>query len=122
MSWQDDAMAEQDCADTLAHMGEAEWRDMYDDVSPDYEYEIRKCNKTTEEAEKIIEEGVENIIKKAKRAEYNKRWREKHPEQTKKINRENAANWRAKNRDRYNKYMSEYRKRKGEKGSEVQNS
>ena len=31
MSWQDDAMAEQDCADALFGMGEAEWRDMYQD-------------------------------------------------------------------------------------------
>ena len=29
MSWQDDAMIEQDCADALFGMGEAEWRDMY---------------------------------------------------------------------------------------------
>lgn len=29
MSWQDDAMAEQDEADALFYMGEAEWRDMY---------------------------------------------------------------------------------------------
>lgn len=31
MSWQDDAMAEQDIADALEYMGEAEWRDMYGD-------------------------------------------------------------------------------------------
>ena len=30
MSWQDDAMAEQDCADALFGMGEAEWRDIRD--------------------------------------------------------------------------------------------
>ena len=64
MSWQDDAMIEQDIADALEHMGEAEWRDMCDDVSPDYEYEIRKRNKTTEEANNIIEEGVKAIISK----------------------------------------------------------
>lgn len=29
MSWQDDAMAEQDMADALEYMGEAEWRDIY---------------------------------------------------------------------------------------------
>ena len=29
MSWQDDAMTEQDMADALWTMGEAEWRDMY---------------------------------------------------------------------------------------------
>lgn len=31
MSWQDDAMAEQEIADSLFEMGEAEWRDMYFD-------------------------------------------------------------------------------------------
>lgn len=29
MSWQDDVMAEQMQAGALAHMGEAEWREMY---------------------------------------------------------------------------------------------
>lgn len=29
MSWQSDLMAEQDAADALEYMGEAEWRDMY---------------------------------------------------------------------------------------------
>ena len=28
MSWQDDAMIEQDAADALFYMGEAEWREM----------------------------------------------------------------------------------------------
>lgn len=31
MSWQTDALAEQDMADTLWEMGEAEWRDVYCD-------------------------------------------------------------------------------------------
>lgn len=31
MSWQDDAMIEQERADALFDMGEAEWRDMYKD-------------------------------------------------------------------------------------------
>jgi len=31
MSWQDDAMVEQEIADALFEMGEAEWRDMYFD-------------------------------------------------------------------------------------------
>ena len=31
MSWQDDAMAEQEAADALWTMGEAEWRDLYGD-------------------------------------------------------------------------------------------
>lgn len=29
MSWQDDIMAEQEEADALWYMGEAEWREMY---------------------------------------------------------------------------------------------
>ena len=29
MSWQDDAMIEQEEAEAINHMGEAEWRDMY---------------------------------------------------------------------------------------------
>lgn len=29
MSWQDDVMIEQEEADALFHMGEAEWREMY---------------------------------------------------------------------------------------------
>ncbi len=31
MSWQDDVMAEQEQADALEYMGEAEWRDLYKD-------------------------------------------------------------------------------------------
>lgn len=31
MSWQDDVMAEQEAADALFEMGEAEWRKMYRD-------------------------------------------------------------------------------------------
>lgn len=31
MSWQDDAMIEQERADALFEMGEAEWRDMMED-------------------------------------------------------------------------------------------
>lgn len=31
MSWQDDAMAEQEQADALYEMGEAEWRDLFED-------------------------------------------------------------------------------------------
>lgn len=30
MSWQDDAMIEQEIADALNYMGEAEWREMYE--------------------------------------------------------------------------------------------
>lgn len=35
MSWQDDAMIEQDMADILWNMGEAEWRDLYKDTNKD---------------------------------------------------------------------------------------
>lgn len=31
MSWQDDAMIEQEQADALYEMGEAEWRDLYEE-------------------------------------------------------------------------------------------
>ena len=31
MSWQDDAMAEQEESDTLFEMGESEWKEMYKD-------------------------------------------------------------------------------------------
>ena len=37
MSWQDDVMIEQEKADALEYMGEAEWRDMYkDDITHKY--------------------------------------------------------------------------------------
>lgn len=32
MSWQDDAMIEQEMADALEYMGEAEWREMMEDL------------------------------------------------------------------------------------------
>ena len=32
MSWQDDAMIEQERADALWNMGEAEWRDLLEDL------------------------------------------------------------------------------------------
>ena len=31
MSWQDNIMAEQEAADALFYMGEAEWRELYED-------------------------------------------------------------------------------------------
>ena len=52
MSWQDDAMIEQEQADALFYMGEAEWRDTFEERhgwAPDCDYEIIKCNKTQEE-------------------------------------------------------------------------
>lgn len=35
MSWQADALAEQDMADALWEIGEAEWRDLYKDMNKD---------------------------------------------------------------------------------------
>ena len=37
MSWQDDAMIEQEQADALEYMGEAEWRDLYEEEVDDVE-------------------------------------------------------------------------------------
>lgn len=34
MSWQDDAMIEQEEADALFYMGEAEWKEMYGEKVP----------------------------------------------------------------------------------------
>ena len=47
MSWQDDVMLEQEAADALEYMGEAEWRDTFEERHgwvPDYNYEVRKTN------------------------------------------------------------------------------
>lgn len=47
MSWQDDAMAEQERADALEYMGEAAWRDTFEERhgwAPDYDYEARRTN------------------------------------------------------------------------------
>lgn len=44
MSWQDDVMAEQEAADALEYMGEAEWRDTFEDRhgwAPDYDYDTK---------------------------------------------------------------------------------
>lgn len=41
MSWQTDALAEQDMADTLWEMGEAEWRDVYCNEQPWYNKYVR---------------------------------------------------------------------------------
>ena len=35
MSWQGDLMAEQEAADALSYMGEAEWRDLYGEDKED---------------------------------------------------------------------------------------
>lgn len=47
MNWQDDAMTDQERADALGYMGEAEWRDTFEERhgwAPDYDYEVRKTN------------------------------------------------------------------------------
>ena len=47
MSWQDDVMIEQEEAEALEYMGEAEWRDTFEERhgwAPDYDYEVRKTN------------------------------------------------------------------------------
>jgi len=50
MSWQDDAMAEQDCADALFGMGEAEWRDTF----------CEAMKRAKEDQDKIIKEANES--------------------------------------------------------------
>lgn len=35
MSWQDDIMTNQALVDALEYMGEAEWRDLYNDLNDD---------------------------------------------------------------------------------------
>lgn len=51
MSWQDDAMIEQEKADALFYMGEAEWRETnVDDIS--YMYANPEVTKAFEEMDK----------------------------------------------------------------------
>lgn len=47
MSWQDDAMIEQDRADALWNMGEAEWRDMFDNLTVGDAIELNEKAKLT---------------------------------------------------------------------------
>lgn len=52
MSKWDDIIIEQQQADALYYMGEAEWRDTFEERhgwAPDYDYENIKCNKSKEE-------------------------------------------------------------------------
>ena len=39
MSWQDDVMVEQERADALEYMGEAEWRDLLEDLDGEVQVE-----------------------------------------------------------------------------------
>lgn len=106
MSWQDDAMIEQENADALWNMGEAEWRDTYN---------MRRVGRPRKSEEE----------KKQKRKEYNAKYWSEH---SKEINRSRRVKykedkdkfldrnkrWFKKNRDKWNEYQREYRKRKRE--------
>lgn len=105
MSWQDDVMIEQEAADALNYMGEAEWRDMYEEPK-----KIGRPRKSEEE-------------KKQNRKAYNARYwtahKEEISERRKKVYKENrdktlARNkrWLKNNKDQWNAYQREYRKRK----------
>lgn len=88
MSWQDDKMAEQYEADALFTMGEAEWRDTFEDrwqFSPDYEYETRKTNYyelhpedfykfDSRKINKAWERAVRKAKKRAKKDPYFAKW------------------------------------------------
>ena len=111
MSWQDDAMIEQEQADALFYMGEAEWRDMY----TTYEKVERKVGRPRKSEEH----------KKQKRREYSaKYWathREQISEKRKKKYQENRdkilernKRWLQGNKEKWNEYQREYRKRKKE--------
>ena len=115
MSWQDDVIIEQERADALEYMGEAEWRDMYDDVSPDYEYDILKTNDP--DGKKWKKQLYMSEYHKAHRDKANaarKKWRLAHPNEEKERNTKNLQQWREKNREKYNAYQREYHKRKKE--------
>ncbi len=98
MSWQDDVMAEQEAADALNYMGEAEWRDMYEDT-----------------------DGYKKAREKAYHADYWKKNKEKIRQQRKKHyekNRERIVEsnkkWLRENREYWNAYQREYRRRRKE--------
>lgn len=71
--------------------------------------------------------SISDEQKKARRREYmrkywqehktarnaaTKRWRETHREHARKLSRDTAATWREKNREKYNAYQREYRKKR----------
>lgn len=105
MSWQDDTMIEQERADALFNMGEAEWRD------------------TFMEAMEMAKEDQKETLKKAKRVDYNKKYWQEHKEQISahrkeiykrdrdKINERNKR-WLKNNKEQWNAYLREYRRRK----------
>ena len=105
MSWQDDAMIEQERADALFGMGEAEWRD------------------TFEKAMTKAGEDQKETLRKSKRSEYNKKYWQEHKDQIstrrkqiyqerrEEINKRNIQ-WKKDNREQWNAYLREYRKKK----------
>lgn len=100
MSWQDDVIAEQEAADALEYMGEAEWRDMYGEDRLD---------------RKLAED-------RKKRSEYNARYWAEHKEQISAHRKEiykrdkdkidaRHNRWVDANRERWNAYMRDRRKK-----------
>lgn len=55
MSWQDDAMIEQDKADALWDMGEAEWKDMFGELTVGEAIELNERARLTCEWETTTE-------------------------------------------------------------------
>lgn len=105
MSWEGNAMIEQEAADALNYMGEAEWRDMYGEPK-----KIGRPRKSDEEKKQS---------RKAYNAQYWAAHKEKISERRKKIYKENrdktlARNkqWLKDNKDQWNAYQREYRRRK----------
>lgn len=101
MSWQDDAMAEQEAADALEYMGEAEWRDLYDLKRDE---EKMKKEKLKEYNANYWKEHKEEISEARKR---------KYKKDRDKILTRNKK-WLKDNKDHWNAYQREYRRRKKE--------
>lgn len=112
MSWQDDAMIEQERADALEYMGEAEWRNTFEDRhgwAPDYDYEVRKTNVDKEVMSKNISEYNKKYWAKHKE-EISARRKVFYQEHKKEINERNKK-WLEANRDKWNAYMRERRRK-----------
>lgn len=92
MSWQDGVMAEQEAADALNYMGEAEWRDMQ---------EGERKKKRSEYNAKYWAAHKERISEKRRKA---------YKEDPTKVNERNKR-WLENNRERWNAYQREYRRR-----------
>ena len=100
MSWQDDAMIEQEVADALNYMGEAEWRDMYG--------EDRLDKKIAEEKKKRSEYNAKYWA--ANRERISKKRKENYEKDPSKILERNKR-WLENNREHWNAYQREYRRR-----------